>query len=153
MESITQSLQSKEGQPPVAIDDSHKKCKCKVWIILLCAVAICGVAFGIYGMFFANQKSVGSEDDSEGSVDTVASNIAAAYESRDLREKTLRLLGKRNGFLANYIPKEDTFIVLDDYVRQKSAGIAEPVFDPSILPTQNGIYAWQEKNMGNNDKN
>ena len=116
MESTTQSLQSKEGQPSVAIDDSHKKCKCKVWIILLCAVAICGVAFGIYGMLFANQKSVGSEDDSEGSVDTVASNIAAAYESRDLREKTLRLLGKRNGFLANYNPEEGTFTVLDDYM-------------------------------------
>lgn len=116
MESTTQSLQSKEGQPSVAIDDSHKKCKCKVWIILLCAVAICGVAFGIYGIFFANQKNVSRGGNPESSVDTTDSDIAIAYESRDLREKTLRLLGKRNGFLASYDSDEGIFIVLDDYM-------------------------------------
>lgn len=34
------------------------------------------------------------------------------------------------------------FIVLNDYVRQKSAGIKEPTFDPAILPDETGIYAW-----------
>ena len=37
-----------------------------------------------------------------------------------------------------------SFIVLDDYVNQKSKGIVEPVFDPSILPDQTGIHAWKK---------
>ena len=37
------------------------------------------------------------------------------------------------------------FIVLDDYVSQKNKGIEEPVFDPSILPSNHGIYAWKKK--------
>ena len=38
-----------------------------------------------------------------------------------------------------------SFIVLDDYVKQKNSGIAEPVFDPSILPDKTGIYAWKKQ--------
>lgn len=34
------------------------------------------------------------------------------------------------------------FLALTDYVRQKAKGIDEPVFDPTILPTQTGIQAW-----------
>ena len=37
------------------------------------------------------------------------------------------------------------FIVQKDYFRQKAEGIAEPEFDPSILPTQKGILAWPRK--------
>lgn len=36
------------------------------------------------------------------------------------------------------------FIALSDYVRQKSQGIEEPEFDPSILPSQTGIHAWKK---------
>lgn len=36
------------------------------------------------------------------------------------------------------------FIVLDDYVAQKSRGIDEPVFDKNILPNQDGIHAWNK---------
>lgn len=31
---------------------------------------------------------------------------------------------------------------LNDYVRQKRKGIAEPTFNPSILPDEHSIYAW-----------
>ena len=34
------------------------------------------------------------------------------------------------------------FIALDDYVAQKNRGIKEPVFDPKIIPNQDGIHAW-----------
>ena len=34
------------------------------------------------------------------------------------------------------------YIAFSDYLRQKSAGIKEPEFDPSILPDETGIYAW-----------
>lgn len=34
------------------------------------------------------------------------------------------------------------YIALTDYVAQKTAGIKEPTFDPSILPDTTGIYAW-----------
>ena len=37
-----------------------------------------------------------------------------------------------------------SFIVLDDYVNQKSKGIDDPVFDPSVLPDQTGIHAWKK---------
>ena len=37
-----------------------------------------------------------------------------------------------------------SFIVLDDYIRQKKEGKEEPVFDPSILPNQVGIHAWKK---------
>jgi len=36
------------------------------------------------------------------------------------------------------------YIALDDYIKQKRAGIASPTFDSSILPTQKGIYAWDK---------
>ena len=36
------------------------------------------------------------------------------------------------------------FIVLDDYVEQKSRGIEEPVFNQKIMPTQEGMYAWKK---------
>ena len=34
------------------------------------------------------------------------------------------------------------FIALRDYFDQKSRGIANPEFDPKILPSQRGILAW-----------
>ena len=34
------------------------------------------------------------------------------------------------------------FLVLDDYFAQKRAGIAQPEFDPSILPSSRGVLAW-----------
>ncbi|MDD4722846.1 MAG: alanine/glycine:cation symporter family protein, partial [Acidaminococcaceae bacterium] len=37
-----------------------------------------------------------------------------------------------------------SYIALDDYVKQKKAGIENPTFDSSILPTQKGIYAWDK---------
>ncbi len=108
--------QQNEVQPSEAANADHRNNTGKVWIALLSVVAICGIAFGIYGIFFANQKNVSREGNPESSVDTTDSDIAIAYESRDLREKTLRLLGKRNGFLASYDSDEGTFIVLDDYM-------------------------------------
>ena len=36
------------------------------------------------------------------------------------------------------------FIALADYIRQKSSGIEEPVFDPQIIPSQEGIHAWEK---------
>lgn len=38
------------------------------------------------------------------------------------------------------------FIALKDYVRQKAEGIDDPVFDPSIMPSQTGIHAWGKEN-------
>lgn len=37
------------------------------------------------------------------------------------------------------------FIAQKDYFRQKAEGIAEPEFDPAILPSQKGILAWPRK--------
>jgi len=36
-----------------------------------------------------------------------------------------------------------SYIALDDYVKQKKAGIDSPIFDPKIIPEQKGIYAWK----------
>ena len=38
-----------------------------------------------------------------------------------------------------------SFIVLEDYISQKNHGIDEPVFDKNIMPNQDGIYAWKNK--------
>lgn len=35
-------------------------------------------------------------------------------------------------------------ITLDDYLKQKRAGIKEPVFDRSILPNQEGVVWWHK---------
>jgi len=42
-------------------------------------------------------------------------------------------------FLAKY-----ALIALNDYADQKRRGIKEPTFDPSILPSQQGIKVWQK---------
>ncbi len=42
-------------------------------------------------------------------------------------------------FLAKY-----ALIALNDYADQKRRGIKEPTFDPSILPSQQGIQVWQK---------
>lgn len=34
------------------------------------------------------------------------------------------------------------FVVLDDYVAQKRAGIRNPEFDPKVLPSTKGVLAW-----------
>ena len=34
------------------------------------------------------------------------------------------------------------FLALDDYVAQKNRGVAEPVFDPNIMPDLEGVHAW-----------
>ena len=34
------------------------------------------------------------------------------------------------------------YIALNDYIMQRSNGVKEPTFDPSILPDETGIYAW-----------
>lgn len=39
------------------------------------------------------------------------------------------------------------FIVQKDYFKQKAAGIAEPEFDPAILPDQRGVLAWPRRHM------
>lgn len=33
-------------------------------------------------------------------------------------------------------------VALNSYLEQKNKGIAEPVFDPSVLPSERGIHAW-----------
>lgn len=35
-----------------------------------------------------------------------------------------------------------SYIALDDYTKQKRAGIESPAFDPKIIPDQKGIHAW-----------
>ena len=42
-------------------------------------------------------------------------------------------------FLGKY-----AYIALEDYVKQKRAGILEPVFDRKIMPDQKGIKCWQD---------
>lgn len=44
------------------------------------------------------------------------------------------------GLLGKY-----AYIALHDYMAQKRAGIEEPEFDPSILPSQKGIEVWGKK--------
>lgn len=44
-------------------------------------------------------------------------------------------------FLGKY-----AFIALEDYRKQKKAGVAEPEFDPVVLPDQKGIYCWGKEN-------
>ena len=42
----------------------------------------------------------------------------------------IALLGKR------------AYIALDDYVRQKKAGVRNPEFDPAVMPDRTGIMCW-----------
>ena len=37
------------------------------------------------------------------------------------------------------------FEAMDDYKKQRAAGIDEPVFVPSILSSQKGISCWPDK--------
>lgn len=39
---------------------------------------------------------------------------------------------------------KNAYIALDDYLKQKRAGIIEPVFDRNIMPDQTGIQCWDK---------
>ncbi len=43
------------------------------------------------------------------------------------------------------------FICLQDYNKQRKAGVQDPVFDPSVLPNQKGIECWGVKKASDND--
>lgn len=62
----------------------------------------------------------------------------------DLADLFMALMAITNlgaiAFLAKY-----AYIALDDYIKQKRAGVLEPVFDRNIMPDQTGIECWQEE--------
>ena len=85
--------------------------------ILICIVlALGGVGFGIYGMFF-NGANVGQSS----SGDNTSDNSSNEYVVRDLRNKTFRLLGSRNGLSSQdyYDSKTNKFVIYADYMPTK----------------------------------
>lgn len=65
-----------------------------VGVVSCVVLAAGGIGFGVYGMIEANKKSSENSDYSQ----TVTINDSDdAYATRDLKDKTLRLLGSRNG--------------------------------------------------------
>ena len=85
--------------------------------ILICIVlALGGIGFGVYGMFFnsANNGQSASSDDA-------SNNSSNEYAIRDLRNKTFRLLGSRNGLSSQdyYDSNSNKFAIYADYMPTK----------------------------------
>ena len=115
-----------EPNAPVAtpLSDQSKQGKGKGLVaatVVASVVAVCGIGFGVYGMMKMNTG--------EGPVETSNSNSQTtnnepsdqalnAYETNDLRTKTLRLLGSRNGLSIRdyYDSNSRSFIVLSSYM-------------------------------------
>ena len=63
----------------------------------------------------------------------------------DMADLFMALMALTNLIAISQLAKY-SYIALDDYVSQKRAGIASPVFDPKIIPEQRGIQAWKTDN-------
>lgn len=62
----------------------------------------------------------------------------------DLADTFQAIMGIFNTALILFLSKY-AFEALRDYLRQRSDGVEEPVFDPSILSSQKGITCWPRK--------
>lgn len=122
------------------IDDKQKGGNgLKIATAIACVMAVFGIGFGVYGIIEANNKS--SEisnlkiqiEDKDGKITTLGtdeikisddsqtitiSDSNSAYAIRDLKSKTLRLLGSRNGLSMRDYYNDNTggFIVLSGYM-------------------------------------
>lgn len=65
----------------------------------------------------------------------------------DMADLFMGLMAITNLFSITLLSKY-SFICLKDYIDQKRAGIKEPIFNPEIIPNQQGITVWQ-KNIDN----
>ena len=89
-------------------------------VIILAVLAVSGCCFGIYGMFFSNKDSDEPRQDNNS---VVISNVEDddtidVYADRDVKHKTLRLLGYRNGVsnMEFHDPITGNFVVNSDYM-------------------------------------
>lgn len=62
----------------------------------------------------------------------------------DMADLFMALMAITN-LIAIAILSKFVYIALHDYLEQKRAGIVEPEFDPSILPSQKGIEVWRKE--------
>lgn len=92
-----------------------------VAIVITSVLAVCGIGFGIYGIINMNasKKPIGnSASDSQTVVDETSDQALSVYETNDLINKTLRLLGSRNGLSTEdyYDGNSGDFIVYSGYM-------------------------------------
>ncbi|MDO5480843.1 MAG: hypothetical protein Q4F60_00625 [Candidatus Saccharibacteria bacterium] len=120
-------------------NQSKKKNPSKTIGIATCVIlTLSGLSFGIYGLIEANNKSSEISDlkiqieDKDGKITTLEtdkikvsddsqtitiSDSDSAYAIRDLKTKTLRLLGARNGLsVGDYLDNTDSFMVYSLYI-------------------------------------
>ena len=110
------------GTPVVPVVENKQKSGngLKIATVIACIVAVCGIGFGVYGMMNMNGNNRPSEtvEESEIASDESTNQSLDVYETRDLSEKTLRLLGSRNGLSIRDYYNNDTggLIVLSSYM-------------------------------------
>ena len=85
-------------------------------MIICLFLALGGIGFGIYGMLFN-----GTNTDQPSSGDNTSDSSSNEYVTRDLRNKTFRLLGFRNGLSSQdyYDGNTNKFAVYADYMPTK----------------------------------
>ncbi len=59
----------------------------------------------------------------------------------DLADLFMALMAMLN-LIAIALLGKYAYVALDDYVRQKKAGVLNPEFDPKVMPNQTGILCW-----------
>ena len=106
------------GTPETLETNNHKNGNgLKITAVIACLIAICGICFGIYGIIRSNSNppSGNSQSGTNGNTEKQALNI---YEINDLKYKTLRLLGYRNGLSSKDYYKNDSgiFMVYSGYM-------------------------------------
>lgn len=91
-----------------------------VGIIICIILALGGIGFGVYGMFYKNIISGSSSPEKQGQNSSQEDNSKelSVYESRDLISKTFRLLGDRNGLSRQdyYDSDSGMFMIYADYM-------------------------------------
>lgn len=125
---------------PTAVENKRKSGNgLKIATAIACIVAICGICFGVYGIMEVNNSFSEISDlkvqieDKDGKITTLEtdkikisddsrtitiSDSNGIYATRDLKDKTFRLLGARNGLSVQDYYNDDTgsFMVYSDYM-------------------------------------
>lgn len=93
---------------PAQTTENTKKCKHMPMIIVLAILAVAGLGFGGFELWQNMQKQPENDEDA-------GDQGLNAYEIRDLRDKTFRLLGNRNG-ISHQSYDADGFVIYKDYM-------------------------------------
>ena len=117
---VTPATPATQTPMPMANDKPKSGKGLKIATAIACIIAVCGIGFGVYGIITKNDNTPNTpsnEPKKETSSNTEDQELNP-YEENDLKYKTLRLLGYRNGLSIGdyYDDGSGDFVVYKDYM-------------------------------------